>query len=245
MYEWHFIIISFNSTPVFGCCLWPVIGFDKELCTHALTQTHSQTPIRNGKKLSEKKMCVWKRDKRFKHWCKQMHCIYILKWLLFGPKCVCVCAYPHQNECAIFCECPCVFVLVSVWEIWDEKWKWTSDCFQFVCWLSLLLFSLSSIAFYLRLHSQVKKKSQRRTCRPTNQLTTRQTLKKMNKIEFIRTSASRMKSDGRFFLVEGKRVEEQGMSLHVFFFFKCKWSFMLFNLKKNTERNGNECVYIL
>lgn len=78
MYEWHFIIISFNNTPVFG------VFIARDWIRQWNMYTHT---IRNEKKI------LWERDKRYKHRSKQMHCIYFEMAHVLQS----VCAYPSKR----------------------------------------------------------------------------------------------------------------------------------------------------
>lgn len=133
----------------------------------------------------------------------------------------------------------CVCVLVDVWEIWDEKWKWTSDCFQFV-YIFFNIIVVVVVFFVIRCFLPTLAfsswKSQWRTCRPT----TRSTLINVQN-RIYPNERQEWKVIGLFSLVNGTRP--RNVTVH-FFLFKCKWSFMLFNLKRR-RRNGNECVYTL
>lgn len=150
MYEWHFIIISFNNTPVFG------VFIARDWIRQWNMYTHT---IRNEKKI------LWERDKRYEHRSKQMHCIYIeMAYVLQS-----VCAYPSKRMHGD----SGVSVCTGEW-MGNMRWKMEMDKRLLSICLFVFFFNIIIVVvvtFYLRLHSQDWKSIHGRTCRPTTRLT--------------------------------------------------------------------------
>lgn len=145
-------------------------------------------------------------------------------------RCVCACACVWAGEC----------VRNMRWkmemEIKMDK-RLLSICLFISPSSSLSLFSLSSVAFNSTYACILALKKISTKNLSANHPTSIEIWMKQN----LSKRASRMKGDG-FLFVKGTRTR----NVHAFFsFFKCKWSFMLFNLQKKTrkEMGTNECSH--